>query len=67
MRTYVLACDTNANYLAHTRFDVLAFVHAFVCLGPGDCVWDQVMSDDPMKYPDKLAWKKDVKFDEEPM
>jgi hypothetical protein len=51
MQTYVLASDTNANYLARTRFDVLAFcaflrlcvrlcirdfVHAFVHSGPGD-------------------------------
>ena len=43
MRTYVLACNTNANYLAHACFDVLAFVRAFVHSGPGDCVRDQVM------------------------
>jgi hypothetical protein len=31
MRTYVLACNTNANYLACARFDVLAFVRSCVC------------------------------------
>jgi hypothetical protein len=44
MRTYVLASNTNANYLACARFSicaflrlrVLAFVRAFVCSGPGD-------------------------------
>jgi hypothetical protein len=48
MRTYVLASDTNANYLARACFDVLAFVRlcvrlcvlafvrAFARPGPGD-------------------------------
>jgi hypothetical protein len=31
MRTYVLASDTNANYLACACFDVLAFVRSCVC------------------------------------
>ena len=34
MRTYVLVSDTNVNYLAHARFDVLAFVHSCVRSGP---------------------------------
>jgi hypothetical protein len=31
MRTYVLPRDTNANYLARARFDVLAFARSCVC------------------------------------
>jgi hypothetical protein len=31
MRTYVLVSYTNANYLAHARFDVLAFARSCVC------------------------------------
>jgi hypothetical protein len=31
MRTYVLASDTNANYLARACFDVLAFARSCVC------------------------------------
>jgi hypothetical protein len=31
MGTYVLASDTNANYLARARFDVLAFARSCVC------------------------------------
>jgi hypothetical protein len=44
MQTYVLASDTNANYLACTRFDVLAFAHlrvcTFLCLCVRLCVRD---------------------------
>jgi hypothetical protein len=44
MQTYVLASDTNANYLAHAHFDVLAFVRSCVRLCVRDLrVWDQVM------------------------
>ena len=43
MRTYVLACDTNANYLACARFDVCFSVCAFLRLCMRLCVWDQVM------------------------
>jgi hypothetical protein len=31
MRTYVLASDTNANYLARACFDVLAFARSCIC------------------------------------
>jgi hypothetical protein len=31
MRTYVLACNTNANYLACACFDVLAFARSCIC------------------------------------